>query len=361
MFKKNISLIIIILLIFISFVGCTKPKENKEINENKKVVTTKEISTSNLLEKYSTVGLASANKTYNLVGQTGAEVKNVYVKVGDKVTKNQNLFALDSDVTKRNAENSKKASLTQLQQAKLAYEDALENYNKNKKLFEQGVISKKNLDTISLNLSNKKLALENAQTNYNNTVKNLDDEIESKIIKSPIDGLVVSNNINKEDILNGQKTMSVMDLKKIKIKAQVSSEIINKIKVGQQVKISFDELNKNIDAKISQISYIGNNASYPIQIDIENDNLDIKPGMYCDIDIVLNEYKDVISIPKYSLLNENEKAYVFINDKGKAKKRYLDLGKDISGQVIVKNGLKVGQNLIIEGQNYIDSDDLIKE
>ena len=361
MFKKNISLLIIVLLIFISFVGCSKPKENKEVSESKKVVTTKKISTSDLLEKYSTIGLASANKTYNLVGQTGAEVKKVYVKVGQKVRKDQNLFGLDSDVTKRNAENSKKASLTQLQQAKLAYEDALENYNKNKELYEQGVISKKNFDTIKLDLSNKKLALENAQTNYNNTVKNLDEEIDSKTIKSPIDGLVVSNNINKEDVLNGQKAMSIMDLKNIKVKAQVSSEIINKIKVGQKVKLSFDELDKNIDANISQISYIGNNASYPIEIDIENENLEIKPGMYCDIDIILNTHKEVISIPKNSLLNEDGKAYVFINNKGKAEKRYLDLGKDISGEVIVKKGLKIGQDLIIEGQNYIESNDLIKE
>lgn len=361
MFKKNISLLIIVLLIFISFVGCSKKEEKKDVSENVKIVTTEKVSLSDLLEKYSTVGLASANKTYNLIGQTGAEVKEVYVKVGDKVKKEQNLFALDADVTKRNAENSKKASLTQLKQARLAYEDALDNFNKNKKLYEEGVISKKNYDAISLNLSNKKLALENAQTNYNNTVKNLDDQIDNKTIKSPINGIVVSNTINKEDILNGQKTMSIMDLTKIKIKAQVSSDIINKIKVGQDVNVSFDDLNKNIDAKISQISYIGNKALYPIEIDIDNKNLDIKPGMYCDIGIVLNKHKEVISIPKNSLLNEDGKDYVFINDKGKAKKSYLDLGKDISGRVIVKKGLKIGDKLIVKGQNYLKPDDLIEE
>jgi RND family efflux transporter MFP subunit len=113
----------------------------------------------------------------------------------------------------------------------------------------------------------------------------------------------------------------------------------------------------NIGVVADQIS-----RTYDVKITVNNSNLELKPGMVCDVmlDIIVN--KEVLLVPYQAVTTDIEnKPYVFSVDmqKKSVKKKNIHISNYYSHGIIVTSGLNKGEVVVVEGKEKLNDNSKI--
>jgi RND family efflux transporter MFP subunit len=143
--------------------------------------------------------------------------------------------------------------------------------------------------------------------------------------------------------------------------SQVISEIyvkeidIAKIKVGDSVRVSFDALQGTvIKGSIKTIARVGESHKdfdmkvFKVIIHLDHTNEGLKPAMTSNNDIVLANSDNVISVPLNSVFKENGTKYVYLKTPDSIKKQEIKTGFENEQFVLVEEGLKEGDLVLLE-------------
>jgi len=357
-----------------------------------------------------------------IVLKTSGEVKNVYVKIGDKVKKGQVLFTLDE----KSLRNNYNALLAQYNSSNASAEAALLNYNStmtgkseaslmqsksqrdslelelnnmkntyeaSKQIYELGGMSKSEFDKIESGYKTLQMNFENADYSYNllkdttiNETKQLAytqykqavaarDAIKAQLdsasdlladarCKSPIDGVVSDLNVSENNTLAaGVSPCTIVNMDELEINLSVSENIISELKVDDEVKISVSSIpDKTFKGKINALSPAASQTGlYPVVISISDEKSLIKPGMFAKVTFFTQRKKNVIVIPREALVRLGNETYVFVvGEENSAKKVNVKTGIDNGKSIEIISGLKEGMKLIISGQEYLVDNQKIK-
>ncbi|AEE96860.1 efflux RND transporter periplasmic adaptor subunit [Mahella australiensis] len=176
-------------------------------------------------------------------------------------------------------------------------------------------------------------------------------------IYAPIDGIVASVNVDEGEMV-AQTTlpMNVIDVSKLLMDIQVAEADISKIQKGQSVNIKVDAVpDQTYNGTVTMISPTPDPRSqnYPVSIQIDNKGNYLKAGMFARAELAVDKKTDVIVVPSTAVLDENGIKVVYVADGGKAQKQQVEIGMDDGKMVEIKKGLDVGQNIVVEGQQYL--------
>jgi membrane fusion protein, multidrug efflux system len=274
-------------------------------------------------------------------------VTSIDVKEGEAVTKGQVLAHIDDAVIKQ--------SLVTLDSS-LVFATNL--YNKQKRLWEQKIGSEVQYLTAK---SNKEY--------YENLVKSTKEQLAMSKIISPINGTIEEIPIKVGQTVTPGVTTAfrVVNLAKVKVMAEIAEAYSAKLKTGNEVTISFPDLDKEITSKISFASkYINTvNRTFTIEARLDNNDEEYRANMIAVVKI--NDYSadSVITIPVNVLQKMSDSNYVYVAEKNKvnkyiAKKVKVKLGKTYNGYSEVLEGLKEGDKLITAGYQNIEDGQLLK-
>jgi RND family efflux transporter MFP subunit len=188
-------------------------------------------------------------------------------------------------------------------------------------------------------------------------------------ITAPISGI-----IGKKYYENGDMAQPVTPLVKIvkmdrvKVKFDVTEEDLGKLSVDQSAKISVKAYpDMFFTGQVHKISPILDPMTRMAEVEVlvENKESLLKPGMYARVEVTTGIIKDVVVIPRFcaientSLRNiEGEDQvvrnyYVFVVDSNRAIQKKLDILYANHRWLAVESGLKVGDQLVIAGQNNL--------
>jgi membrane fusion protein, multidrug efflux system len=205
-------------------------------------------------------------------------IKEVYVNEGSKVKKGDILYEIDSssiDSNKKELELSLQIQQNQLQNIEL-------NHSRYKRLQEQDLVSKYDLEQIELNLLNTKnmIAITKAK------LKEINTQYDYLKIKAPNDGLIIKKSIKAGEMaMPSFPALVLTDLSSLLIKADISETNLNDVKINQEVNIEIPSQNFKTKGKIEAI--IPNTTemthSFVIKISFNKENYNIYPGMYSKI------------------------------------------------------------------------------
>ena len=130
-------------------------------------------------------------------------------------------------------------------------------------------------------------------------------------IRSPIDGIVISRNVNVGQTVAASLSAPVLfvianNLTKMRIEAQVSEADIAHVELGQDVNFTVDALpNQPFRGKVIQIrntpTIEQNVVSYDTVVEADNSSLKLKPGMTANVAIVVAHHENVLKIPNEAL------------------------------------------------------------
>ena len=269
-------------------------------------------------------------------------VTAILVSVGDHVHKGQVLFTTDASATETQIATLK----TQLALATTVYEKQAHLWQENIGSEVQYLQAKTNKEAAESQLAQ----LQNA--------------VELTKCKSPIDGVVDEIRVKIGDMAAPSQAMPgvrVVNNSNLVIKARLSDAQIGLLEVGDLVSVTFPDINKTIQSKVSFVGQVVDKQTRTFNVEVKLDNRDAnyKSNMIAKLLINDDIQKNVITIPT-NTIQQNEKGqdYVLIADNHKAVKRIIETGSNYNGTTVVKSGLSAGDKIIsfgysevVDGQN----------
>lgn len=176
-------------------------------------------------------------------------------------------------------------------------------------------------------------------------------------IYAPIDGIVASISVEEgEMVAQTMAPVDIIDTTKLLLDIQVDENEITKLKEGQTVSVKIDAVpDQAYTGEITMVSPITDPRSqnYSVRIQIDNAAGYLKAGMFARAQLVIAQKDDVIAVPAEAVLDENGVKVVYVAKDGKAQKRRVEVGMNNSDMIEITKGLDVGEDIIVEGQQYL--------
>ena len=251
-------------------------------------------------------GVIEAISSVEIKSKASGEVLFLGAEIGDMVEKGAMLGQIDQRTPKNILDQSK----SDLEAAKVRLSNAKSQYDRGKELHANASISDKDFEDIQENYAQAKSTLVRTEVSFENAKIALDDTI----VRSPVKGTIISRTVEVGQVISsptsavggGTVLMTMADLSKVRVRALVDEIDVGKVSIGQVVSIKVaayrDKEFFGTVSKIEPKAMIDQNVTtFPVLIDIDNDENLLLLGMNTDVIIeVLN--KDVsISVPTMSL------------------------------------------------------------
>ena len=227
-------------------------------------------------------------------------------------------------------------------------------------------LNKQNVSKAQVTVFKAKIAQAQAQVAQDQAnLKQLDEQLSYTDIVSPIDGIVLSRDVQMGDavssilVLGSSATlvMNLGDTSEVYVKGKVDESDIGKVYLGQPARIKVESFkDKTFNGKVTKISPMGvekdNVTTFEVRVSIQNPGGELKAEMTANAEIILEEHKSVLQIPEGSILyDKDKKASVEIPDpKGKEGKNKVAVNIGISNgaKTEVLSGLKEGDQVVLQ-------------
>lgn len=348
--KKLIPIVIVV--IFAGAIGFTLYSNKQIINEKNKPVDRSSIAIPVKVAQVSSVNVSGEFKLpavlkpfeeVDITLNTSGKVKRLNFELGSKVRKGQVIGSIDSDIKAINLKNA------ELQVNKLK-----RDYDRIKDLFAGNAATQVELD--------------NAEFNYKNAeyqVESLKQQIQDGNMVSPINGVVVSKDVEVGEFMStGKSAAHVVDLSKMKTLVKVSEKDVYRLKEGMKVKVTSDVFaDKPMEGTISFISPNGDvNHNYEVEVVISGaSKVDLKAGTFVTVQFDIESSGDVLQIPKKALVEGVTNPTVYVANGKNVTLKKLVLGRDLGENIEVISGLNEGELVVVSGQINLSENSIIEQ
>ncbi len=176
-------------------------------------------------------------------------------------------------------------------------------------------------------------------------------------VESPLSGVIGRVYVDIGANVTSQTAVAlVVKMEKVKIDLDIPEKYLPKISLRQEANISVDAYPQDkflgIVTKISPVLNLDNRAA-PVEITIENIDHRLKSGMFAKVELVIEEFKNVPTILKESIIGKDPDTYVYVIENNKAILKKIVLGNRQGSNYEVKEGLKEGEPVVIMGQQRL--------
>ena len=265
----------------------------------------------------------------NITAQAGGRLKQLLVKVGDRVGAGQAVARMEA---------------TQAAQAQIQLADAKTNFARMDELYKVGGVSKAQWEQA-------KSAVDQAKLAYGNAAENT-------VLRSPISGFVTAKNYDNGDMTSPQLPVVVIQqIAPVKAVIGVSEQYYSYLKKGAAATLSVDALGEetfsgivtNIFPTLDPVTH-----TVSTEIEVANKDLKLRPGMYARVHLDFGT-KEVLTVPDKAIVRQagSGARYVYVFSGGKAVYRAVELGQQQGDLYEVVSGLNAGDQVIISAPSNL--------
>ena len=370
-----------------------------------KSVETSLVKATTIVETVSATGKIQPEIEVKIASMVSGEIIALPIKEGQVVKKGDLLVKINPDLYTSGLNRSVAnlaAAKSGLTQAEAQFKEAKANYDRNKTLFEKGIISKSDWDKTVASFEVTKATKQSAYFNVQSasaTVNEARDNLGRTIIYAPADGTISVLNVELGERVLGTQQMAgteilrVANLNNMEVEVDVNENDIVKIKVGDEAKVEVDAyLKKQFKGIVTSISNSASTAltadqvtNFKVKIRILKESYQdllegkpatyspFRPGMTATVDIVTKTKTNVLAVPISSVVVKSDTTAVkeskvdvaeptekepipkidkklecvFVKVGDKAKIRIIKTGIQDDTNIEVISGLKKGDLVII--------------
>ena len=266
----------------------------------------------------------------------GGQVKALYVKQGDVVSKGQLLLKLDDRIANQ-----------QLEQLKTQLNFAEDIYKRRQNLWKQGIGSEVEL-----------LSAKNNVDNLNKQIDLVKEQISMTNVYAEVSGFVNTMNARVGQVFQGVSgvtpDITIINTSRLKVITDVPENYLSKVNKGSRVEISIPDIGKNFNSNISFISASINPASrgFATEARLPAD-ASLKPNQLALVRILDYAAPSAMVVPVNLVQSDEKGKYVFVAVTEKngmvARKKPVIVGQVQGEQVEIKMGLTAGDQLVAQG------------
>jgi membrane fusion protein (multidrug efflux system) len=336
------------LAITLALAGCGGDKpaegtaENKEaaVGKDGKPVETKapavpvEVATvgkSPISASYGGTASLEAPAEAQVVAKSSGVVLQILVEEGDPVRAGQVLARIDPDRPRLEMERAR-ATMRKLEN----------NYRRSQELLASKLVSAEASDQIRYDLESARASFEIAQLELSNTN-----------IVAPISGVVAQRMIKPGNLIAlNAPAFRIVDVSQLEAVLNVPERELATLKAGMPLRMLVDAIpGKTFEGRVDRISPVVDSGSgtFRVVAAFEGGST-LRPGMFGRIEIVYDQRKDALTMPRVALLDDEGEPAVFQVKDGKAVRTPVQLGY-VNGELAeIRSGLKEGDSVVTAGK-----------
>ena len=270
-----------------------------------------------------------AYATNNIAPQSPSRIQKINVEVGDYVYAGQVVAVMDQ---------------VSLNQTKLSMVNDSVELSRLKGLYEQGGVSKSDLDAMELK--------------YNVSRSQYENILENTILRSPISGVISARNYDRGDMYTGTPIYVVEQVTPVKLLVGISEADYTKVKKNDPVEITVDAIpGRTFTGRISRIypTIDPSTHTFTSEIHVANGDRALKPGMYSRVKVTFGVNHSVV-VPDNCIVKQQGSAvrsvYVLQSD-NTVKETVVTLGRHFGTDYEILSGLNEGDTIVVKGQGSL--------
>ena len=412
--KTLIIIVSVVILLLVFLIGGKKAGLFGKQGDFKQVEIEK-VSLSTIVEKVSATGKIQPEVEVKISSEVSGEIIELPFKEGQQVKKGDLLVRVNPDLIQSAVSRSQagyQIVKAGLEQAEASLREAKLSYDRNKQLFEKGIISKADWDKA---VSSYEIAQANKQSAYYNvqsagaTVNEAMDNLSRTTIYAPMSGTISKLDVELGERVVGTQQMAgteilrVANLNNMEVEIDVNENDIVKVRIGDSTIVEVDAyLKKEFRGVVTEIA---NSAGETLTADqvtnfkvkvriLEESYADLmkdrpenyspfRPGMTATVDILTNQRQNAVAVPisaiviktdttagkttfkkptesnsansanKPKVEEEQKFECVFVVNNGEAKLRVVKTGIQDDSKIEILSGLKEGDQIITGPYNVV--------
>jgi membrane fusion protein (multidrug efflux system) len=372
--KSMVPLIFVSILLLFYILGCNSAQSQAEKDQRKeqrsnetkiagevtektekqKTVRIKKPRIRKISHSIETVGTFLPFEEVSIKSEAEGKVKTIFFDEGDQVKKEDILLKLDDEEYILKAKRAE----ARLYKTQKEWEHAHATYLRYQDLYEQGIIGKQQFDDMATKASLAEAETKNAQVELELERKHLRDTN----ITAPIDGIISERLISPGEFVQlrgdgqrgGNKLFTLVQISPIRLDTAVTDKSAPKIFIGQKIRIKVRPFpNEEFVGKVYFINPQMDPTTKALRFKADFDNADgrLKPGMFADVFIIIDEDVPSLFVPEESVLSKQGKHVLYVLESGRARRQEVQSGVLLDGEVEILAGIKKDDLVIVEG-NY---------
>jgi HlyD family secretion protein len=271
----------------------------------------------NIRQVVSSTGTLQAVTTVIVGSQVSGTISKLNADFNTKVTKGEVVAELDQSKFKARVDETRanlSAAQASMAKSKVAVEDADRTLKRIKELKQRELVSQSELDAAqtAYDAAKSQLNVSQAQVGQAQAAMNQAAiDLGYTVIRSPVDGMVISRNVDVGQTVAASLSAPTLftianDLTKMEVHTNVDEADVGNVSEGQEVTFTVDaHPQRRFRGKVHQVrnapQIIQNVVTYNAVVRINNKELLLKPGMTANVQFLVSEKEDVLTVPNMAL------------------------------------------------------------
>ena len=336
-------------VVCVAVAGCGKPATEEVETETIIPVTTAQAETGSIRAVLHVTGDINPAPGAELivVAPEPARIAAITKGEGERVRRGEVLVrfeipTLNADAASKTAEVG--AAQTRLQTAR-------ENESRLKDLFDRGVAARKEVEDATKEVADAEAALSQGQANAG-AARALAGRT---TVTATFDGIIAKRNHNPGDLVeagSADPILRVIDPARLQVDASVPIADLPRIRLGAAGQLTLSQDMPSIALKVVSMpaAVEAGTGAAPVRLNFAGPQ-SLAVGTPVQVDIDAEEHTNVVLVPRQAIVREAEETAVVVVVDNKAVRRPVTLGITDAEHAEIREGLKAGEAVIVEGQN----------
>jgi HlyD family secretion protein len=326
-----------------------------------------------MAQQITVVGNLVGAQTVAAVPKISGRLEAVSVRLGDRVSRGQRLAKIeDREILEqvKQAEASYAVSAATIRQREADLGLARTNLERSRNLHQRDLISKQTFDDAEARYQAAQAQLDLAQAQHAQAEARLDElkiNLSNTTISSPVNGFVGSRTLDAGAwVTPNTAFISVVDIGVVRLVANVVERDLRRITQGLKADVEVDAYpGEKFGGRVAHVAPVLDPATRTaqIEIEIENSNYRLKPGMYAKVNFTVDKREKTLVVPAKAVVDVGGSRGVFLPNKGEqgdvANFRKIEVGLSDSEHIEVASGLSEGDKIVTTGAAALREGDRI--
>ncbi len=285
----------------------------------------------------------------DISSKVAARVEKIHVFEGDAVVAGQIVAVLDGIELGAQAEQAKGS----VYEAQANMEQSVLDYERAKKLYEQGAVSQQSLDTAKFKMDMAQGRVNSSRGSYDA----LQNRYESTVIRAPRAGLVARKYLQDGVFASvGMPIVNLADTTKLLAKVSVGEAEIMGVQLGQNAKVKVQSSEREFVGVVTRISPVAilPSRNFIVELTVDNADNSLRGGMFANSFISVQPRNNVLIVPQSAIvMREDQKTVYLVNQNNVLEQRLVVTGYIGEGKAEIVSGLNEGERIVTDGQNRV--------
>ena len=169
---------------------------------------------------------------------------------------------------------------------------------------------------------------------------------------SPFPGIVSERFVEiGELVAPGTRVARIIDPYRLELVGSITEREVAYVNKGASVEIALEGQGTQVRGEVSWVGFEADplTGKFPVEITVDNQDLELRPGLLGRARIEKQAHADVLAIPRDAILSTSDGPTVYVAEGERARRRKVSLGADQGSLVEVRSGLDPGDELIVRG------------